>query len=149
MSAPSRRTAVAVWATLFLLPVLFAGVTGIAPPPRDPQAAGMSVLLLWMSTAVVGLGVGMSRLLLPRLGPVPSGPPDVAAFTRTLVAWAVLEGAALFPLVAVTVTGSSLLYLPSVVALAALAIVFPAEERWLRLGLAQPRGPGPDRTVKP
>jgi hypothetical protein len=130
MSAPSRRVAVVVWGGLLATPVLFAGVTVAAHTPdgmRSPELAG---LFLWMSAAVVGLGVALSRLLPQRLRRRDQGSRDAVAFTRLVVAWAILEGAAMFPLVAEMATGDPLLYLLSAAAMAALISLFPTEERW-------------------
>ena len=59
------------------------------------------------------------------------------AFSRLLVAWAILEGAAMFPLVAYLVTGDPFLFLLVAVVIAANASLFPSEARWASLA-AQP-----------
>jgi hypothetical protein len=94
---------------------------------RTPELAG---LFLWMSAAVVGLGIVLSRLLPPRIGRRDQGLREEVALTRLVVAWAILEGAAMFPLVAELVTGDRILYLLSAAAVAAQVSLFPSEARW-------------------
>lgn len=130
MSAPTRKVAVVVWGALLSTPVLFAGVTVVADPPHGMRSPELSGMFLWMSAAVVGIGVALSRLLPPRIRQHDQGPRDAVAFTRLVVAWGILEGAALFPLVAELVTGDPLLYLLSAVAVAGQISLFPSETRW-------------------
>ena len=130
MSAPTRSVALAVWGAMLATPVLFAGVTVAAAPPhgmRSPELAGM---FLWMSAAVVGLGVALSHLLPRRIRQHEHGSRDAVAFTRLVLAWALLEGAAMFPLVAELVTGDRLLYLLCAAAVVAQLSLFPSEARW-------------------
>jgi hypothetical protein len=148
MSAPTRKVAVVAWGALLATPVLFAGVTVAAAPPqgmRSPELAGM---FLWMSAAVVGLGVALSRLLPPRIREHDQGPRDAVAFTRLVVAWGILEGAALFPLVAKLVTGDPLLYALSAGALAAQLSLFPSEARWKRFAVQPLASGGPGQRVR-
>ena len=130
MSGPTRRMAVGVWSALLATPVLFAGVTVAAAPPHGMRSPELAGLFLWMSAAMVGLGVALSRLLPPRLRRHDRGSRDAVAFTRLVVAWAILEGAAMFPLVAELVTGDRLLYLLCAAAVAAQLSLFPSEARW-------------------
>jgi len=138
VSAPRHRGAVGVWAGMLLTPLLFAGVALARPPRpeiRSPELAGM---FLWMAAAVAGLGIAMSRILPRHIGPRGDGASrDARAFARFLVAWAILEGAALFPLVAYLITGDPLLFLVALAAVAAHVSLFPTEERWRSLA-AQP-----------
>jgi hypothetical protein len=130
MSTPTRKTAVAVWMGVAATPLFFAAVTvAVAPPPemRSPELAGM---FLWMAAAVVGLGIVLSRVLPLRIGARGQGARDPVAFTRLTVGWAILEGAALFPLVAQLVTGDPFQFLLTGVALAALVGLYPSEARW-------------------
>ncbi len=145
MSAPSRRAATVAWVALLATPVLFAGVAMAATPPRHMRSPELAPVLLWMSAAVAGLGVALSRLLPPRIHPRQPGQPDAVAFTRLLVAWAILEGAALFPLVAELVTGSPALYGLWALVVAAQASLFPSAERWKDWSVQTLRsgGPGP------
>jgi hypothetical protein len=148
MSVPTRKVAVAAWGALLATPVLFAGVTVAAAPPqgmRSPELAGM---FLWMSAAVVGLGVALSRLLPPRIREHDQGPRDAVAFTRLVVAWGILEGAALFPLVAKLVTGDPLLYALSAAAVAAQLSLFPSEARWKRFAVQPLASGGPGQRVR-
>jgi hypothetical protein len=142
MSAPTRRVAVIVWAGMMSTPVLFAGVTLATRTPVEMRSPELSGMFHWMAAAVVGLGVALSSLLPPRLRSREQGSPDTVAFGRLLVAWAILEGAAMFPLVAVMVTGDPLLYAICAVAVAALASFFPTERRW-RGNAVQPLPSGP------
>jgi hypothetical protein len=149
MSAPTRRIAVLVWGAIVSTPVLFAGVTLVAAPPgglRSPELTGM---FRFMAAAVVGLGLVLARLLPPRIRARSPGSRDTVTFTRLIVAWAILEGAAMFPLVAQIVTGDPLLLAIGAVPLAALVALFPTEARW-RGNAVQPMESGPrartDRT---
>ena len=130
MSAPTRKVAVVVWGGLLVAPVLFAGVTIARAPPHGMRTPELGGLFLWMSAAVVGLGIVLSRLLPPRIGRRDQELREEVALTRLVVAWAILEGAAMFPLVAELVTGDRILYLLSAAAVAALVSLFPSEARW-------------------
>lgn len=130
MSAPTRRLALLVWGALLATPLLFAGVTGVASPPRDMRSPELSGMFFWMAAAVVGLGMALSRVLPPRIRPRAQGSRDSVAFTRLLVAWAILEGASMFALVARMVTGDPLLYVPFALGFLAQAALFPSEARW-------------------
>jgi drug/metabolite transporter (DMT)-like permease len=147
MSAPTRRVAVAVWAGIVATPVLFAGVTmAVAPPPamRSPELSG---LFLWMAVAVAGLGVAIARVLPPRIRPREQGSRDAVAFTRLVVAWAILEGASMFALVAKLVTADPLLLVPWAIALVALVALYPSETRW-KGNSVQPLQSNPGRMVR-
>jgi len=128
---PSRRTAVAVWAATFASPLVLAAVAlGAGLRPEAPQ---LRAVFLFLAAAVAGLGILMARALPPRIGARP-GAPAATAFIRSLAAWAILEGAALFPVVAFLVTGDGWLLLVAGVALAVLVSLFPGEARWRALG---------------
>jgi hypothetical protein len=149
MSAPTRSVALAVWGAMLATPVLFAGVTVAAAPPhgmRSPELAGM---FLWMSAAVVGLGVALSHLLPRRIRQHEHGSRDAVAFTRLVLAWALLEGAAMFPLVAELVTGDPLLYLLSAAAVAAQLSLFPSEARWKGFSVQPLPSGGPGQRIRP
>jgi len=138
MSGATRRVAVAVWAGMLVTPLLFALVTLARPPSPDIRSPELSGMFLWMAAAVAGLGIVMSRALPRRIGPRGDGASrNTMALARLLVAWGILEGAALFPLVAYLVTGSPLLFLVALAVLAAHLSLFPTEERWASLA-AQP-----------
>ena len=90
------------------------------------------------ATVGAGLGIVLSRVLPRRVGPRGGGVSRATtAFSRLLVAWAILEGAAMFPLVAYLVTGDPFLFLLVAVVIAANASLFPSEARWASLA-AQP-----------
>ncbi len=149
MSAPSRKAALAAWGGAVATPLLFAGVTAAVAPGRDLQAPGLAGLFLWMSAAVVGIGIALARFLPPRIRARHQGSGSAVAFVRLLVAWAVLEGAAMFPLVAELATGSPWLYLPSGVAILALLAEFPSEERWSGQSALPPGGVAAARGGRP
>jgi hypothetical protein len=138
VAAPSRRTAVAVWLATFAAPLAFAAVA-LAAGPR-PEVPQLRPVFLFLAAAVAGLGLLMSRALPPRIGGRPGTAPDGTAFTRAVVAWAILEGAALFPTVAYLVTGDGWLLAVVGVVLAAHASLFPGEARWRALGGGAPPG---------
>ena len=140
MAAPSRRVAVLVWLSMLLAPVVFAAVTqGVSARPEAPQLAG---LFRWMAAAVAGLGILVSRLVPPRFGPRGAAAAgEAAALFRMAVAWAVLEGAALFVGVALLVTGDPWLWLVLAVVLAALTATRPGARRWA--SPTSPPLPGP------
>ena len=153
MAAPSRRVAVAVWAATFASPVVLAAVALAARLPSEmPQ---LRPVFLFLAGAVAGLGILMSRALPPRIGGRPGAQPGATAFARSVVAWAILEGAALFPTVAYLVTGDGWLFLVVGVVLAAHVSLFPGEGRWRALGGGAAAGRGepaggrePDRMVR-
>jgi hypothetical protein len=95
-------------------------------------------MFLWMAAAVAGLGIVMSRVLPRRIGPRgEAASRGATALARLLVAWAILEGAALFPLVAFLITGDARLFLVAAAVLAAHVSLFPTEGLWANLA-AQP-----------
>jgi hypothetical protein len=142
MTTPTRRIAVLVWGAILSTPVLFAGVTLVAAPPGGMRSPELSGMFRFMAAAVVGLGLVLARVLPPRIRARSQGSRDTVTFTRLLVAWAILEGAAMFPLVAQMVTGDGLLLAISAVPLAALVALFPTEARW-RGNAVQPIDSGP------
>jgi drug/metabolite transporter (DMT)-like permease len=148
MSAPTRRVAVVVWAGMVSTPVLFAAAAFTAAPPREMRSPELAGMFFWMAAAVVGLGIALSRLLPSRIRQRGPGPRDAVAFTRLVVGWAILEGAAIFPLVAQLVTGDPFLYLLFAVALAALVGLFPSEARWASHAVQPIETGGPDRMVR-
>jgi hypothetical protein len=145
MSAPTRRRAVLVWGVLLSTPVLFAGVTLATSPPGHMRSPELASVFLWMAAAVVGLGVVLSRLLPPHIRTRDPGSRNAVAFTRLVVAWAILEGSAMFPLVAELVTGDPRLYLVSAVAVAAQVTLFPSEARWKGFAVQPLASGGPGR----
>jgi hypothetical protein len=144
MTPPTRRIATLVWGAIVSTPVLFAGVTLAAAPPGGTSSPELAGMFRFMAAAVAGLGLVLSRVLPPRIRARSQGARDTVTFTRLLVAWAILEGAAMFPLVAQMVTGDALLLAIGAVPLAALVALFPTEARW-RGNAVQPieSGPGP------
>ena len=130
--------ALAVWTGMLLTPLFFAGVALATPARPEMRAPELAAMFLWMAAAVAGLGIVMSRVLPRRIGPRGEGASrEATAFVRLLAAWAILEGAALFPLVAYLITGNPLLFLVAACAIAAHVSLFPGEQRWASLA-AQP-----------
>ena len=148
MSAPRRKVAVMVWGAMLAAPVLFASMTLVAVAPHELRSPELSGLFFWMAGAMVGLGVALSRLLPLRILPRDQRPRDTLAFTRLMVAWAILEGAAMFPLVAELVTGDPFLYLLCAVAVAAQLSLFPSEERWAAYAVQPLPSGGSGRMVR-
>jgi len=148
MSAPTRKVAVVVWGAMVASPVLFAAMTLVVVAPRDLRSPELSGLFFWMAGAVVGIGVALSRLLPLRILPRDQRPRDTLAFTRLVVAWAILEGAAMFPLVAELVTGDPFLYLLCAVAVAAQVSLFPSQERWAAYAVQPLPSGGSGRMVR-
>jgi hypothetical protein len=141
MTGPTRRTAVVVWLGILVTPLFFAAVTVVVAPPREMRSPELAGMFFWMAAAVVGLGILLSRLLPPRIGQRGLGTRDPVAFTRLTIAWAILEGAALFPLVAQLVTGDPFQFLLTGVALAALVALYPSEARWASHAVQPVEGP--------
>ncbi len=148
MSAPTRRLALLVWGALLATPLLFAGVTLVASPPREMRSPEFSGMFFWMASAVVGLGLALSRVLPPRIRTHTQGSRDSVAFTRLLVAWAILEGASMFALVAQLVTGDALLYVPFAAGFLAQAALYPSESRWNGLAVQPLPAGGARRMVR-
>jgi len=138
VSVATRQVATFVWAGMLATPLLFAGLTVGRPPRPEIRAPELGGLFLWVAAAVAVLGVLTSRALPRFIGPRGEATSrNAVALARLLVAWAILEGAALFPLVAYLITGDRLLFLVAAVAVAAHASLFPTEARWASLA-AQP-----------
>lgn len=140
MAAQTRRVALLVWIAALVLPAAFLPVVW-----RDAGGgpARLADLLLLLAAVASALAVALARFLAPRLGGA-SGNPEAVAFTRLLVAWALCEAAAIFPLVAYVVTADGRLLLIFAVDLLALALLWPSDRRFQRLrpapgGAAAPR----------
>jgi hypothetical protein len=137
--APHRPPgAVLVWASLLVVPVAFGLVVGTV---RDPAAADarFAPLFFWIALAASAFDLVLAWILPHRIGP-PRAAPETVALTRLLVAWALCEAAAIFPLVAYMITGDARLPWVSAAGLVALASLFPGERRW-RAALPGPAEP--------
>lgn len=134
-----RRTAAVAWWSMVLLPFAFMVlVFGFAAEyPVQPQ---LRELLFWIAIAGSAFQIALSRVLPGRLAPRAPGP-DAVAFARLLVAWALCESAALFPLVAYLVTGDPRLVGVFGVDLLALVLLYPSDGRWESAAPAVDRGP--------
>jgi hypothetical protein len=136
MGPPRRRIAMVFWAGMLVGPLFFALATLAATPRPELRQPELRGVLAWMSAAVVGLGIVLARVLPPRVRPRGGAASrETLAFTRAVLAWAIAEGAVLFPLVARLVTDDVRLLGFSAVALASLASLFPGEERWASLAV--------------
>jgi hypothetical protein len=93
---------------------------------------GTTTPLFWLTAAVSVVAIAASRLLPPKLGPFHAGA-EATAFTRLLVAWALCEAAALFPMVAWIVAGDLRLIGVFGVDVLALVLLFPSDHRWASL----------------
>jgi hypothetical protein len=138
---------VLVWAALLVLPVAF-GLVVVSvrgPAAADPRLAP---LFLWLAVGAAAFDLVLARVLPPRIGARRASAPEAVAFTRLLLAWALCEAAAIFPLVAYTVTGDVRLLWVSGAGLAAVALLHPGERRWQAL-LPRDREPAsPARMVR-
>jgi len=123
----TRRAAILVWGSLLVVPFFFLAVASQVRWGRDQR--DVADLLFWLTLVASAFNVGLSRFLPPRLGPYRSGP-QATAFTRLLVAWALCEAAALFPLVVWIVSGDPRLLGVCLVDLLALATLYPSDARW-------------------
>jgi hypothetical protein len=133
----TRRAAVLVWGSLLVVPFFFLAVASQFRWGRDPrEAAG---LLFWLTVLASAFNIALSRFLPQRLGPFRAGR-EATAFTRLVVAWALCEAAALFPLVVWIVSGDPRLLGVFVVDLLALLTLFPSDARWESLSPPEPTG---------
>lgn len=122
----TRKAALAIWWALVLLPVAFLVV--ILGLDGEPQSPELRPLFFWLAIGASALDVVLSRVLAPRVGSA-SSDREALAFTRLLLAWALCEAAALFPLVAYLITGDARLVGVFAVDLLALVLLFPSEAR--------------------
>lgn len=138
---PSRRTAVIIWGALLAGVIGFSVVAAVAGPNvrRGATGEGLGQVLGAVAACMALTCLVVSIALPPRLRRFPAGtPPDGVALTRTIVASALNEGAALFAVVAWMVTGSPWPLAALAVSLAGLLLAFPSQGRWARLGGSVP-----------
>jgi len=93
----------------------------------------------WLTVVASAFNIALSRLLPPRLGPFRTGR-EATAFTRLVVAWALCEAAALFPLVVWIVSGDPRLLGVCAVDLIALLTLYPSDARWESLSPPESTG---------
>ena len=136
----TRRAATFVWGSMLVLPFFFLALADSAR--WGAVVPSTTTILFWLAVGISALNLTLSRTLPPRLGPLRAGR-EATAFTRLVVAWALCESAALFPLVTWIVSGDPRLIGVFVVDLLALVLLYPSDHRWesLRPGLepATPR----------
>jgi hypothetical protein len=125
----TRRAATLAWGSMLVVPFFFLALADSARWSGAPSAAAP---LFWVTVAVSALNVVLSRALPPRLGPFRAGR-EATAFGRLLVAWALCEAAALFPLVAWIVCGDPRLIGVFGADLLALVLLYPSDARWASL----------------
>jgi hypothetical protein len=126
----TRRAATLVWASMLVVPFFFMAMADAAR--RGDGQRGATAFLFWLTVGTSAALIALSRLLPDRLGPFRSGS-AATAFSRLLVAWALCEAAALFPLVAWIVTGDPRLIGVFGVDLLALVLLYPSDLRWQSL----------------
>ncbi len=126
-----RRAASLAWWAMVVLPFAFLAVV-LGFGDVVPRGEGLQDTFFWIAIASSLLQVGLSRVLPAHLSPRAPGP-DGVAFARMLVAWALCESAALFPLVAFLVTGDPRLVGLFAVDLFALVLLYPGDAIWERL----------------
>jgi hypothetical protein len=123
----TRRAATLVWAAMLVVPFFFLALADTAR--WSGGRPGATTLLFWLTVAVSALNIVLSRSLPQRLGPFRAGR-EATVFARLLVAWALCESAALFPLVSWIVSGDPRLIGVFGVDLLALVLLFPSDPRW-------------------
>ena len=126
----TRGAATAAWGSMVVLPFFFMAVADSAR--WGAVRAETTTPLFWLTVAVSAVAIAASRLLPPRLGPFHAGA-EATAFTRLLVAWALCEAAALFPMVAWIVAGDLRLIGVLGIDVLALVLLFPSDHRWASL----------------
>jgi hypothetical protein len=149
MPVPTRRVGLIIWSALLAGAGTFfvvATVVGPVSPEGRPRQELAEIL--------VPLGVGLSLVTLvlsrivPRFAKAPAGTPaGGVALTRTIIAAALNEGAALFATIIWLLTAASLALVPFAVSVAGLLAAFPSAARWERLG-GTPGGPERSRLVR-
>jgi len=136
----TRRAATLAWGAMLVVPFLFLAVAATARWRVGPPDA--VALLFWATVALSLVNVTFSRVLPPRLGPFRAGR-EATAFGRLLVAWALCESAAMFPLVAWIISGDTRLIGVFGADLLALVLLYPSDHRWA--SLAPDHDPAPGR----
>jgi hypothetical protein len=126
----TRRVAYLLWGSMLVVPFFFLALAETARWGGDHSEATWA--LFWTTVVVSALHLGLSRALPPRLGPFRAGL-EATVLVRLLVAWALCEAAALFPLVAWIITGDPRLIGVFAVDLLALVLLFPSDHRWMAL----------------
>jgi hypothetical protein len=130
MTGMTRRAAAVMWGSMLLVPLFFLALAGTMRWPHPHVASAEA--LFWATVVSSAVEVGLSRVLPPRLRLRQLGP-EATAFTRLLVAWALCEAAAFFPVVAWIVTDDPRLIAVCILGLLALALLYPGDRRWARL----------------
>jgi hypothetical protein len=150
VSAPSsqvepRRVAVLVWAAMLTLLLLFLVLVLALPAPR--LTAPPRNVFFWLAVATSALGVTLSRVLPRRIGPPQAGGRPALAFTRCILAWALCEGVAIFPLVAYLLEQDGRLLGVFAVDVIALVTCYPSEDRWSELAALEGGAPAPPKRM--
>ncbi len=131
----NRSVALLVWSSTLLVPLFFGGVAEAVrgDAPHLPHNG----VLFWVTVVVSAACIALSQVVPQRVAAVPAGR-EATAFIRLVSGWALLEGAALLPLVAWIVTEDRRLLGVCAVDLLALVLLFPSERRWQRLLPGEP-----------
>ena len=131
----NRTLALLVWSSTLLVPLFFGGVAEAVrgDAPHLPHNG----VLFWVTLVTSAVCIVLAQVVPPRVPAVPAGR-EATAFIRLVSGWALLEGAALFPLVAWIVTDDPRLLGVCAVDLLALVQLFPSEQRWERMLPGEP-----------
>jgi hypothetical protein len=144
VAAPTRRTALIIWSALVAGVAMFA-IVGTVVGPEVRRNGAAPELLVWVSLGLTVVTFILSRIVPGRMRPVSGGAsPDAMGVSRTIVAAALNEGAALFAIVVWMVGGFVVVLVPLTVSAVGLLLAFPSETRWTALTTDpdQPRRPG-------
>ena len=131
--APSRRSALIVWAALLVGVLLFAAVATVVGPEVRQGVPEDLAILVWIALALAIVNFLLSRILPGRMKTAAVQTPDGIAMARMIVAAALNEGAALFCIVAWMLVGQPLVLVPFAVSILGLLLAFPSESRWREL----------------
>lgn len=147
---PTRRVALVIWASLLAGVLAFAVIaTFVGPGVRQgPLALPAPEVLVAITLGLSVLMLVLSRVVPPRLQGATGARPEALAITRTIVAMAPNEAAALVAIVVWMLTGAALVLVPFALSLAAMAGAFPSEVRWAALCATPREGQPPRRMVR-
>jgi hypothetical protein len=131
-----RRVAVLLWAALVVMLALFLGIVLVLPSPQLTIAPDA---LFWGAVATSAVGVALSRVLPPHVGPRYAVGRDALGFIRLVLGWALCHGVAIFPLVGYLVTRDGRLLAVFAIDALALCAYFPSRSRWAMLSALRER----------
>lgn len=129
---PTRRTALIIWSALVAGVATF-GIVGTVVGPGVRRNGAAPELLVWVSLGLTAVTFVLSRVLPGKLQMVPGATPDAMAVSRTIVASALNEGAALFAIIVWMIGGYVVVLIPLAISVVGLLLAFPSETRWQAL----------------